>query len=313
MPTYFVSPSPIVEFPAAASCGDWPTTNSTTFERIDSEHTICPSPLDSSQTFTAPTREPWYCSDPRCCFPEGIESEPLAHPMLDTQWAQARAKTQAPRVTALLSQVSISDLQDSVPLIRWDGDYDMSQIPFNQSAEIPTFPGMSFPVIEAQPAFIKSNKAQKASRRERQSSTVNKSTNKRANFCSNSSPTSPSSGRSGVQLRRVKTGHRSILAGREVDTGGSKVSHNMVERKYRNRINDQFEQLLKVLPAEAVAYAEGTTMRGQHPQTVSKSDTLALAREYICAFEERILRLQESHEEYRVRSEMFEAESVKRG
>lgn len=307
-----MSPSPDVEFSAATSCWDWPTTNLMTLEQIDGEHTICPSPLDSSQTFTTPTGEFWYCSDPRCCFPEGSESEPLAHPSLNTQLAQARAKTQAPRVTALHSQVSITDLQDSLPLIRWDSDYGMAQIPLNQSTAIPSFPGMSFPVIEDQPTYIKSNEVRKASRRERQSSTVNKSTNERANFDSNSSPTSPSSDRSGVQLRKVKTGRRFILAGRGVDTGDSKVSHNMVERKYRNRLNDQFEQLLKVLPAAVVAYAEGTTMRGQHAQTVSKSETLALAREYICALEERNFRLEESCEEYRARSEMLEAEFVKR-
>ena len=65
-------------------------------------------------------------------------------------------------------------------------------------------------------------------------------------------------------------------------TSNTKTSHNMVEKKYRNRLNGQFSTLLGVLPPDLVAAeVEGYVRDGASAEKVSKAEVLVLARSRI--------------------------------
>lgn len=55
----------------------------------------------------------------------------------------------------------------------------------------------------------------------------------------------------------------------------SKTNHNAIEKQYRNRLNDKFEALLSVLPAQETEGRRGSFSK------VSKGDVLILAKDYI--------------------------------
>lgn len=58
--------------------------------------------------------------------------------------------------------------------------------------------------------------------------------------------------------------------------------HNMTEKRYRSRLNDQFETLLSALPATSVAAMEGSSSRSEPPgRRISKAEVLILAKEHI--------------------------------
>jgi hypothetical protein len=54
-----------------------------------------------------------------------------------------------------------------------------------------------------------------------------------------------------------------------------KTTHNAIEKQYRNRLNDKFEALLSVLPAQK------TEGKSKSLAKVSKGDVLVLAKDYI--------------------------------
>ncbi|KAH6679685.1 hypothetical protein B0J14DRAFT_304312 [Halenospora varia] len=61
-------------------------------------------------------------------------------------------------------------------------------------------------------------------------------------------------------------------------------NHNLTEKKYRNRLNGQFETLLQALPpAPAGDNASGSD--GPHERRISKAEVLILAKEHIEALE----------------------------
>ncbi|TPX07701.1 uncharacterized protein E0L32_010597 [Thyridium curvatum] len=75
----------------------------------------------------------------------------------------------------------------------------------------------------------------------------------------------------------------------------ARQSHNLVEKKYRNRLNAQFEQLLAVLPADQQREATTSSKRGSQDadeKRMSKGDVLDLARRRIRALEQEKARLQ---------------------
>ncbi|KAL1863960.1 hypothetical protein VTK73DRAFT_6280 [Phialemonium thermophilum] len=71
-------------------------------------------------------------------------------------------------------------------------------------------------------------------------------------------------------------------------------SHNMVEKQYRNRLNQQFESLLAVLPAES----QGSRGGGEGDERrLSKAEVLDMARQRITTLEEERRTLQLEREE----------------
>ncbi|KAK0726458.1 hypothetical protein B0T21DRAFT_413788 [Apiosordaria backusii] len=95
----------------------------------------------------------------------------------------------------------------------------------------------------------------------------------------------------------------------------ARTRHNMVEQKYRHRLNTHFDKLLEVLPSGTVAggmmgdysyqtYQGGTLLLGEGPslereRKVSKAEVLDRARLYIQTLENEHVRLQREKEELR--------------
>jgi hypothetical protein len=92
----------------------------------------------------------------------------------------------------------------------------------------------------------------------------------------------------GHQLRSTRTGHKISYSEPEddprIETTNSRISHNMVEKQYRNRLNGQFSTLLEALPLDLVgAEVEGYSKNdsGGTEKKVSKAEVLLLARRHI--------------------------------
>lgn len=120
----------------------------------------------------------------------------------------------------------------------------------------------------------------------------------------------------GPQLRNVR--HRPNLEVEAQTPGrmpGSRASHNMVERNYRTRLNNQFSHLLEVLPADMVAVeiGAGSMSSGDQEKKVSKGEILLLARRYILNLEEakRILEAEKVEMEKDIRR--LRAALIKKG
>ncbi|CAG8981923.1 hypothetical protein HYALB_00009179 [Hymenoscyphus albidus] len=68
----------------------------------------------------------------------------------------------------------------------------------------------------------------------------------------------------------------------------NRTSHNLVEKQYRNRLNDQFDFLLSSIPSDLVGYHMNGPERGDRPEKrVSKADVLVLAKKHIENLEKR--------------------------
>lgn len=62
----------------------------------------------------------------------------------------------------------------------------------------------------------------------------------------------------------------------------NRTSHNLVEKQYRTRLNDQFDYLLSSIPSDLVGNHMNGPERGVRPEKrVSKADVLALAKLHI--------------------------------
>ena len=70
---------------------------------------------------------------------------------------------------------------------------------------------------------------------------------------------------------------------RKQQTPPARKSHNQVEKKYRDRLNDQFERLLAALAVSSAQDGEGLDEDGMRP--LSKSAVLGLARRRLLALE----------------------------
>ncbi|KAH9214173.1 hypothetical protein DL95DRAFT_446694 [Leptodontidium sp. 2 PMI_412] len=63
-------------------------------------------------------------------------------------------------------------------------------------------------------------------------------------------------------------------------------NHNITEKRYRSRLNDQFDTLLSALPASSVSAIEGSSGGKEPPgRKISKAEVLILAKEHIQALE----------------------------
>jgi len=92
------------------------------------------------------------------------------------------------------------------------------------------------------------------------------------------------------------------------DQQRSRSSHNLVEKQYRNRLNAQFEDLLRALPESAVP--AGSSLDGDGPandgrlkmgdrKRVSKAEVLDMARQRILFLEEENRKIERENEELR--------------
>ncbi len=66
-----------------------------------------------------------------------------------------------------------------------------------------------------------------------------------------------------------------------------RINHNLTEKRYRCRLNGQFETLLSVLPSDLVNGAEGVETGDGKSRNVSKAEVLILAKAHIEALEKR--------------------------
>ncbi len=102
------------------------------------------------------------------------------------------------------------------------------------------------------------------------------------------------------KLRGVSTSLRMETScdSKAENTPQSRVSHNMVEKMYRTRLNTQFSNLLDSIPTEvAVERFDGYVGTGGGRGRVSKGDVLALAKGYIQALEGDKRSLEQEREE----------------
>jgi hypothetical protein len=81
---------------------------------------------------------------------------------------------------------------------------------------------------------------------------------------------------------------------------GSKgrLNHDLSEKRYRSRLNNQFETLVAALPASMIAENEGSIggADDRREKRISKADVLSLARGHIEPLGKRGLDLEESNE-----------------
>ncbi|KAF4619065.1 hypothetical protein G7Y89_g14784 [Cudoniella acicularis] len=68
-------------------------------------------------------------------------------------------------------------------------------------------------------------------------------------------------------------------------------NHNLTEKKYRNRLNGQFETLLEALPP-APSGDSPPGIDGQHEKRISKAEVLILAKEHIESLEKKHIELE---------------------
>ncbi|KAH8679711.1 hypothetical protein BGZ60DRAFT_400501 [Tricladium varicosporioides] len=91
----------------------------------------------------------------------------------------------------------------------------------------------------------------------------------------------------GRQLRSMRTGQKISYFSQEDDprtkTTNPRTSHNIVEKRYRTRLNGQFSMLLEVLPPDWVSAEVGGYRRDGSggAEKVSKAEVLMLAKRHI--------------------------------
>ncbi|KAE9380556.1 hypothetical protein N431DRAFT_459482 [Stipitochalara longipes BDJ] len=76
-----------------------------------------------------------------------------------------------------------------------------------------------------------------------------------------------------------------------------RLNHDLTEKRYRKRLNDQFETLLKALPAHLIAESEGSIggPDDRREKRISKADVLILAKRQIETEERRKKKLEENN------------------
>ncbi|PMD35554.1 hypothetical protein L207DRAFT_570068 [Hyaloscypha variabilis F] len=87
--------------------------------------------------------------------------------------------------------------------------------------------------------------------------------------------------------RKKKFAHPTIVFPQSPTSLIPKTNHNAIEKQYRNRLNDKFEALLSVLPAQEIEGGGGRLAK------VSKGDVLILAKDYIESLEKSRDEMQE--------------------
>ncbi|KAH8665069.1 hypothetical protein BGZ60DRAFT_529413 [Tricladium varicosporioides] len=107
------------------------------------------------------------------------------------------------------------------------------------------------------------------------------------------------------QLRSTKTAQKISYAEPSNSTAqplmNSRASHNLVEKQYRNRLNDQFNTLLSSIPADVVGTEINGYGRGDGPERrVSKAEVLALAKRHIETLEKTKAGLEIEKEQLKV-------------
>jgi len=95
---------------------------------------------------------------------------------------------------------------------------------------------------------------------------------------------------------------------------GPRVSHNLIEKRYRSRLNGQFEDLLQTLPAEMRASSVDEQGDGQgSDKRIPKGEVLSLAQKYIRELEKKGDSLEEENKKLEVRKEELERNLVMMG
>jgi hypothetical protein len=77
-----------------------------------------------------------------------------------------------------------------------------------------------------------------------------------------------------------------------------RANHDLTEKRYRSRLNNQFENLLAALPASLIAENEGSIggVDDRREKRISKADVLSLARGHIESLERKGLELEASNQ-----------------
>jgi len=137
------------------------------------------------------------------------------------------------------------------------------------------------------------------SRSSRTSTSTKSSTDQSSDSRRRSTASSTTSSAKSRHLRSTRQGQRisfsSATSGKDATAAGgddtskhSRMSHNLVEKQYRVRLNGQFETLLEAIPKSLVeAEVEGYGEQGALERRVSKGEVLVLARRYIESLEKK--------------------------
>jgi len=118
--------------------------------------------------------------------------------------------------------------------------------------------------------------------------------------------------------KRPRVGSRrtsSDTANSSESHGKERITHNAVEKKYRTRLNIQFEELLQQLPAEMREYnvdERWDDIDGPE-RKISKAQVLMLARKYILDLERTGQKLSREAEELKEKNEQLERDWVAHG
>lgn len=118
----------------------------------------------------------------------------------------------------------------------------------------------------------------------------------------------PTSQHSGENISRTSTEYMKQPDAKD------RASHNNIEKKYRNRLNSQFEVLLRVLPSDMTSQNYDTGRNDAIPERkISKTEVLVLATKYIQDLEKEGERLKTDNEQLRARKEELEDAWIRHG
>lgn len=254
------------------------------------------SPLSSPGIYTSQDVAPQNCFGR--LFSEALQSSSMTSPSTETLRASPSSYLQPDwnpnwtqgNIQPAPSYIPLSLIHDPLTQRNHDENSLTEGSLYSPSSSL-TFTGESCP-----PAIIKKGWGTTKERTSRRHSHAGGSRSERhssrVNEKEHQSPPSKRSSVSGSskghQLRSTRTGHKISYSEPEDDsrteTTNSRISHNMVEKQYRNRLNGQFSTLLEALPLDLVgAEVEGYSKNdsGGTEKKVSKAEVLLLARRHI--------------------------------
>jgi len=212
-------------------------------------------------------------------FQQESQQSLLASPTNEMELAQqaSQAANVSHATLPLINTPQTSMAQDE------DGNSDMTDEAFHPNGSLSPETSESSLQNSFKAAWGTSKIPLESSNPGRNSSCIKEKRNKSSHR--ESPPSSPNS----HQLRGVRARPR-MKVENDAEAEGeplSRVSHNMVEKQYRNRLNTQFTNLLDSLPPELIrAQFDGHVDSGGRGAKVSKGDVLVFAKRYIQTLEQ---------------------------
>lgn len=209
---------------------------------------------------------------------------------LNPNWGQGNSQA------ANVSYFLLSPIHDPPAQIE-DEEADLAEGPVCHDSSLSTLTGESSPQSPGKAAWGSSKESQQRSgsykSARRSSHTKEKERpNPRRKSSSSSAKGQPRGTKPGP---KIEYWEKNDVAGTD-NTECSRVSHNMIEKKYRTRLNGQFSTLLDALPPDITGggiNGDGARDSGGTERKVSKSEVLVLAKLHIQTLERAKMSLEE--------------------